>query len=198
MIDKIFRFIINNPKVTLSSFLGITIVWAMFIPRLDIDFSIEHLFSNNDPEVEKYFNFRDSFGREDNIITIIYEPIDFLSNKLYLELEDLNYNIEDLAGISNVASVFSLSDIDTNAWLGEVYDSTKWNRDATLEKLKYIHSDPSIGPRVLSKNLKFGAFMITLSDEVNNHQDRSALLENICYHIILYFYLPLQYLLFQY
>ncbi|MFL2983589.1 MAG: RND family transporter [Candidatus Neomarinimicrobiota bacterium] len=179
MIDKIFRFIINNPKVTLSSFLGITIVWAMFIPRLDIDFSIEHLFSNNDPEVEKYFNFRDSFGREDNIITIIYEPIDFLSNKLYLELEDLNYNIEDLAGISNVASVFSLSDIDTNAWLGEVYDSTKWNRDATLEKLKYIHSDPSIGPRVLSKNLKFGAFMITLSDEVNNHQDRSALLEKI-------------------
>ena len=179
MIEKFFRFIINNPKLTLSSFLSITIAWAMFIPKLSIDFSIEHLFSNNDPEVEKYFSFRDSFGREDNVLTLIYEPIDFLDNELYQELEELNYNLEELEGISSVASIFSLSDIDTNAWLGDIYDSNKWNRNTVHKKLQYIHSDPSIGPRVLSKNLQFGAFMLTLSDEVNNHQDRSNILEKI-------------------
>ncbi len=179
MIKKIFKIIINNPKITFSGILGITLIFAMFIPQINFEFSIEHLFSNNDPEVEKYFSFRDTYGREDNVITIIYEPIDFLSKELYVELENLKYNIEDISGIHSIASIFSLSDIDTNAWLGNFYDSLSWNRDAIFQKLRYIQNDPSIGPRVLSKNLRLGAFMITLADNVNNHQDRSKLLKEI-------------------
>ncbi len=179
MINNFFRYIINNPKTTFASALCVTLFLGSFISRISIDFSIEHLFSNNDSEVKKYFSFRDEFGREDNVITIIYDPIDFLSYELYIELESLKYNIEDISGVRSVVSIFSLSDIDTNAWLGDYYDSLSWNRSTVLNRLQYIHNDPSIGPRVLSKNLELGAFMITLSDDVNNHQDRSALLEQI-------------------
>ena len=42
-----------------------------------------------------------------------------------------------------------------------------------------VQSDPSIGSRILSKDLRFGAFLLTLSDVANNHQDRSAVLEKI-------------------
>jgi len=55
----------------------------------------------------------------------------------------------------------------------------EWNRDTVLQKLKYIQSDPSLGSRVLSKDLRFGAFMLTLSDISNNHEDRSNILELI-------------------
>ena len=48
---------------------------------------------------EKYFH--DS-RTEDNVLTLIYELIDFLDNELYQELEELNYNIEELKGISSV------------------------------------------------------------------------------------------------
>ena len=48
-----------------------------------------------------------------------------------------------------------------------------------ITKLKYIQSDPSIGSRILSKDLRFGAFMLTLRDIANNHQDRSAVLKEI-------------------
>jgi len=180
MIEKFFQIIINKPKPTLYGILGFTIFWTLFIPNLTIDFSIEHLFSENDPAVERYFSFRDSFGREDNVITIIYEPRDALRKELYKELEELSYQIEEIDGVESLASIFSLSDIDTRAWLGDLYnDDMEWNRDTVLQKLKYIQSDPSLGSRVLSKDLRFGAFMLTLSDISNNHEDRSNILELI-------------------
>ena len=180
MIEKFFRIIITNHRGTFLSVIGLTVMWALFLPNLSIDFSIEHLFSQNDPAVERYFSFRDEFGREDNVITIIYEPIDPIDRGLFKELEKLTYDIEDINGVASVVSVFSLSDIDTKAWLGDIYnDDQAWNRDTILTKLKYIQSDPSIGSRVLSNDLRFGAFMLTLSDDANNHQDRSALLKKI-------------------
>ena len=113
MIEKFFRLIIVNPRNTFFGIISLTIMWTIFIPNLSIDFSIEHLFSQNDPAVERYFSFRETFGREDNIITIIYEPVDALSKELYKELEDLLYQIEDINGVDNIISIFSLSDIDS-------------------------------------------------------------------------------------
>ena len=57
MIERIFRWILVNPKNTLTLVAGSTAIWILFIPSLKIDFSIEHLFSKNDPAVERYFSF---------------------------------------------------------------------------------------------------------------------------------------------
>jgi len=180
MFNIVSQKIYNNPKYVMIFVSGITLFWSLFIPKLKIDFSIEHLFSQNDPNVEKYFSFRDTFGREDNLMTIIYRPDDYLDKTNFTELEDLLYNIEDLHGIKNVVSIFSLSDVDLKAWIGNVHDdSIIWNRDTVLKKLKYIQSDPSIGTRVLSNDLKYGAMIISLNDEINNHKDRTLLLKRI-------------------
>jgi len=180
MLDHFFRLIINNPKTTLSSVFVITLFLSLFISNLKIDFSIEHLFSQNDPSVEKYFSFRETFGREDNIITIIYKPKNIYQKDLYIELEELVYSIEGLDGIKNVASIFSLSDIDLNAWLGDLYgEFSKWDKDIILKKLQYIQKDPTIGSRILSKDLQYGSIVITLDDNANNHKRRTSLLEEI-------------------
>ena len=180
MIEKVFGKIIDNPKITLNGILGLTIVLTLFIPKLTIDFSIEHLFSQNDPAVEEYFSFRNDFGREDNVITIIYEPIDHYDINLFKELENIFYDLEELNGVERVISIFTLGDLDTRAWLGDLDgDNSDWNRDTVIQKLEYIQSDPAIGSRILSKDLRFGAFILTLSDFANNHQDRSAVLKEI-------------------
>ena len=117
---------------------------------------------------------------EDNVITIIYEPYDALQKDLYIELEELVYKIDELTEVKDVLSLFSLSDIDLNAWIGDLYnENTRWNKDTVLQKLKYIQADPSIGARVLSKDLKYGAIILTLSDRANNHKDRTDLIEKI-------------------
>ena len=180
MLDRFFRYVVHYPKIILSVVIAITIFLALFIPKLKIDFSIEHLFSQNDPNVEKYFSFRDTFGREDNMITIIYKPKNIYDKNLYIELEDLAYKIESLDEVKSIASIFTLSDIDENAWLGDLYDeSYKWDEKNILKKLKYIQEDPSIGSRVLSKDLQYGSMIIVLKDNSNNHKSRTALLEKI-------------------
>ena len=102
MIEKVFGKIIDNPKITLNGILGLTIVLTLFIPKLAIDFSIEHLFSQNDPAVEEYFSFRNDFGREDNVITIIYEPIDHYDINLFKELENIFFDLE----VSSIGLLF--------------------------------------------------------------------------------------------
>ena len=135
MLDRFFRYVVHYPKIILSIVIAITIFLALFIPKLKIDFSIEHLFSQNDPNVEKYFSFRDTFGREDNVITIIYKPKNIYDKNLYIELEDLTYKIESLDEVKSIASIFTLSDIDENAWLGDLYDgSYKWDEKNILKK----------------------------------------------------------------
>ena len=180
MTSKFSRYIIEKPKKTLLIVFAITLFWSIFIPNLKIDFSIEHLFSKNDPNVEKYFSFREEFGREDNVLTLIYKPTDILEKTLYQELESLIYDIEEIQGVNNIISIFSISDIDDKAWLGKINGvSSDWNRDSILIRLKYIQTDPSIGSRILSKNLEYGSIMLSLNDDVNNHQARSEILEKI-------------------
>ncbi len=180
MTKQLFTFVVNSPKKILLIVFCFTIFWAFFITKLKIDFSIEHLFSQNDKSVKKYFFFRDTFGREDNVITIIYKPIDHLEKKIYPELEELVFEIEELSGVKNVLSIFTLTDIDQKAWLGDFYNPDfYWNEDTILKKLQHIQSDPSIGNRILSDNLQYGAIIITVSDSANNHQTRTSLIKKI-------------------
>mgnify|MGYP006082240293 CR=1 FL=1 len=180
MLYKFFQLVTERPRNTLSIVAGITLISALFIPNLKIDFSIEHLFSEKDPMVERYFSFRDNFGREDNIITIIYKPHDHLEKKLYAELEELVYQITDLTGVRNVASIFTLSDVDSRAFIGNIHDnSSPWNKETLEQTLKYIQQDPSIGSKVISRDLKSGALIISLTDNANNHRDRTDLLNKI-------------------
>ncbi|MBL51300.1 MAG: hypothetical protein CMG57_05020 [Candidatus Marinimicrobia bacterium] len=180
MLNSFSKFIINHPRIILSSVFIISLFFSFFIPNLKIDFSIEHLFSQKDPGVEKYFSFRDTFGREDNVLTIIYKPTDVFEKQLYIELEELVYGIEELDGVKNVISIFTLSDIDLNAWLGNLHDDYfPWDKDTIFKKLSYIQQDPSIGCRVISKNLQYGSIIISLKDNANNHGRRTELLEEI-------------------
>ena len=47
------------------------------------------------------------------------------------------------------------------------------------QKLKYIQLDPSLGAKVLSKDLKYGSIIVTLKDDANNHKNRTAIFEDI-------------------
>ena len=85
-----------------------------------------------------------------------------------------------LNGVENIASIFTLSDIDENAWLGNLYDdSGNWTKEYVDQKLKYIQLDPSLGSKVLSKDLKYGSIIVTLKDNANNHKNRTAIFEDI-------------------
>ena len=178
IIHKIFETVIYYPKKTLLILALITTFWATFIPSLKLDFSVEDLFSEYDLSAKEYQNFKSNFGREDNIITLIYKPIDFLSQDLYKKLDDIIYQLEEFNEVNTVVSLFNLSDIDSNAWIGD-FMSPNWNKTRLNNALRYIQKDPTIGNRILSENLDYGAIIISLNDLANNHSDRTKLIKKV-------------------
>ena len=178
IIHKIFETVIYYPKKTLLILALITTFWATFIPSLKLDFSVEDLFSEYDLSAREYQSFKSNFGREDNIITLIYKPKDFLSQDLYKKLDDIIYQLEEFNEVNTVVSLFNLSDIDSNAWIGD-FMSPNWNNTRLNNALRYIQKDPTIGNRILSENLDYGAIIISLNDLANNHSDRTQLIKKV-------------------
>ena len=178
MLKKILRIIVFAPQKTLFIIGLITMFWASFIPTLKLDFSVEDLFSEYDLSAKEYQDFKENFGREDNIITLIYNPNNPFSKDLYIELEEIIFQIEEFNEVNNIVSLFNLSDIDSNAWIGNFYDQT-WDNSKLSKTLTYIQKDPTIGNKILSENLKYGALILSLNDIANNHSDRTRLISKI-------------------
>ena len=109
---------------------------------------------------------------------MIYKPKDFLSQDLYKKLDDIIYQLEEFNEVNTVVSLFNLSDIDSNAWIGD-FMSPNWNNTRLNNALRYIQKDPTIGNRILSENLDYGAIIISLNDLANNHSDRTQLIKKV-------------------
>ena len=93
MVKNIFELMLKSPKRTLSFISLITILFAIFIPTLKLDFTVEDLFSEYDSSAKEYAHFKNDFGREDNFITLIYKAQNPFSKNLYIELEELIFQL---------------------------------------------------------------------------------------------------------
>ena len=178
MLENIFKLLLKFPKRTLLLIGLTTLLFSIFIPTLKLDFTVEDLFSEYDASAKEYARFKNDFGREDNFITLIYKTQNPFSKSLYIELEELIFQIEDLSEIENIVSLFTISDIDSNAWIGDIYDEG-WNEKKVQSALKFIQKDPVLGNRVLSENLQYGSIILTLKKTSNNHSDRTKVIEKI-------------------
>ena len=99
MLENIFKLLLKFPKRTLLLIGLTTLLFSIFIPTLKLDFTVEDLFSEYDVRAKEYARFKNDFGREDNFITLIYKTQNPFSKSLYIELEELIFQIEDLSEI---------------------------------------------------------------------------------------------------
>ena len=85
MLNRLSKIILDHPKFVLTAILSLTIIFgyiAFLSPNhLRIDFSLEQMFPNNDPEREVYEKFREEFSREDDVILLTYAGIPILEKK---------------------------------------------------------------------------------------------------------------------
>ena len=94
----------HHKKILFSVFLitGFLFYYAFFSDsKIRVDFSLEQMFPENDPEKEVYDNFRGKFPREDNSVLMIYAPP---TNPL---------NMENLIAVNDVAN--GIKKIKTNS-----------------------------------------------------------------------------------
>ena len=169
--------IVDNPIKTLLILFSITIGFAYYAffstNKLIVDFSLEQMFPENDPERDKYDQFRAEFSREDDKFLLIYSCDDPLSRENIKKLSIIDGLINKIVGIEQTTS---LSNIQENEELlfDESLDDSTWK--AHKEK---VLNHPLYTNLVISEDGKSGAIFVDMKDDVNNQTLRENLFKEI-------------------
>lgn len=169
--------IINNPVLTLSTVFAITLWFAYYAffssNRLIVDFSLEQMFPENDPERDKYEEFRAEFSREDDKFLLIYSCDDPLRRENVKKLGVIDTLINAIAGIEQTTSLFNIQENDEFLFDESLDDST-WDAHR-----KMVLNHPLYTNLVISEDGKSGAIYVDMKDDVNDQMSRQNLFEEI-------------------
>lgn len=173
MISKI----IDNPVKTLFIIFTLTIGFAYYAflssNKLVVDFSLEQMFPENDPERDKYDQFRSEFSREDDKFLLIYSCDDPLSRKNIEKLSSVDRLINKIIGIEQTSSLSSIQENDE--FLFDLsHDDSTWNAHREL-----VLDHPLYTNLVISKDGKSGAIYVDMKDDVNNQTLRENVFKEI-------------------
>ena len=181
MSNKLIKVILNHPKVILSILAAITLVLVTFLPKVKMDFSIEQLFSQNDPVINRFLSFREEFDGVDNRIFLLYESDDPFSYK-NLELnKKMVYAFENIEGVSKVTSLTNIELFTEGGeyLLSPVYENIPKSIDSlNIAKERILNSD-LLKNYLISEDGKVAAILIEVSDSFNEHESRESIVKQI-------------------
>ena len=164
-----FRFLIVISLITIFS-----IIQLFF---LKFDFTIENLFPENDQEVEQYYNFRDEFGREDNIISLTYNCDDPFLLKNYLENKKITQNLSKINGILNVLSISNLG-IELNISETNLPDENLTQKQID-EIRNYIFKYSIFTNNLISEDGTITSIILEVDESFNDHPGRLKIMKDI-------------------
>jgi len=169
--------IVNNPVKTLVLMFVLTLGFAYYAffssHKVIVDFSLEQMFPQNDPEREKYDQFRSEFSREDDKFLLVYSCDDPLSRENVKKLSVIDKLINTIVGIEQTTS---LSNIQENGefLFDEFLDDSTWDANKQM-----ILNHPLYTNLVISEDGKSGGIYVDMKDDINNQLLRQNVFKEI-------------------
>ena len=180
-IQKAIYKLLDHPRITLFTLALATVIFGSFLKDLRLEFSIEQLFTQDDPRVERFLQFRDEFSGVDNILFLIYES----NNPFSKENLDKNRQlIESLETIDGVESVTSLTNLELFTEGGDyllqpVYERIPYDTDSLLMAKKTIMQSELVRNYIISADGKMASIMIEIDRDYNDYDGRKRILSEI-------------------
>ena len=175
MLSKISHIVLKYPKFVLSGIFIITVFCgyiAFFSPiKLRVDFSLEQMFPENDPQKDIYQNFLDEFSREDDILFLTYSNIDPLTRENVEAVLDITDELEFLDGVE---TVYSLGNLEYGDYFDLSLNNEDWQHQA-----QDVLDHPIYTNLVISKDGSTGGVIVNLQDDVIGQEKREAVIKDI-------------------
>ena len=173
--------LLEYPKITLSLLATVTVLFASYLSDLKMDFSIEQLFSQNDPVIDRFMTFREEFDGVDNIIYLFYETEDPFS---YDNLVNNRKMIEVFESINGVNNVTSLTNIELftdggDYLLSPVYESIPKSLDSLESSKDQILNSNLLKNYLISDDGAIAAILIEIDAAFNEHDGREQIIKEI-------------------
>lgn len=167
-----------------SVYVGIVmVVTALLIPvlfQLKFNYNIENLFSNDDPEVVVYQQFKADFGNENNVLLIgIQSPLGIFEMDFLTEIESLTRELKALNGVSKVISPTNAKDYVLAPVSGMVSIPLIHLRDSTRMKSdenKIYTSKKWVGS-LFSKDKQRVSILLGLGEDLLHQQNENLLVQ---------------------
>ena len=165
----------NSNKIIILIFL-ITgcFFWIAFVSsyQLKVDFSLEQMFPENDPEKDIYDSFIAEFNREDDKVLLVYSCENPLSRDNIVKVSKITEMLElDAIGVE---SVISLSNINDGNYFSDALSDSKWSLN-----VERVLAHPIYPNLIISKDGKTGAILIDLEDDIIGQYAREKVLDSI-------------------
>ncbi len=179
--NKLIQLILNHPKVILSILATITLILGSYLPKVKMDFSIEQLFSQNDPVIKRFLSFREEFDGVDNRIFLLYESDDPFSYKNLEENKKIVYAFENIEGVSNVTSLTNIELFTEGGeyLLSPVYEDIPKSTDSLNNAKERILKSDLLKNYLISEDGQVAAILIEVSDSFNEHESRESIVKQI-------------------
>lgn len=160
--------ILQYPRSVLTAIFLFTLGFgyiAFFSPiKLKVDFSLEQMFPENDPDREMYYQFVDEFSREDDVAFYIYECKNPFASE---NIEIISELTEELEMVEGVESVISLGNLEDGGRFSADVDSLE-----KVENILWLKNHPIYKNMLVARNGEAGSIVIDLEDDIKDHDSR--------------------------
>ena len=180
-LNKCIHIILDYPKIVLSFLFAVTIFFGSYISDIRMDFSIEQLFSQDDPVVERFLTLREEFDGVDNVIYLFYKSDNPFS---YENLIKNRKMVDSFESINGVSSVSSLTNIELFTESGEyllspVYNEIPRSPDSLNLAQKQIMNSNLLKNYLISEDGTIAGILIDIDPAFNDHDGREEILKEI-------------------
>ena len=180
-LDRLVSFLLDHPWRVLALVAVITVVAIAGASRVQFDFTIENLFPENDPEVDAYFEFREEFEREDDLISLAYDAGDPFSVQNLVITRRLSRELLEIEGVVEVTSLSNveLFEPGEDLIMVPVYEAIPVTQDSLSLLKSRIMASSLLKDNLVSADGKTAAILLELDDTVNNHKGRERIVDQI-------------------
>ena len=179
--NKWIQNILNHPKITLLLLFVITLFFGSYLPKVKMDFSIEQLFSQNDPVINRFMSFQDEFDGVDNRIFLLYESEDPFSYNNLVNNQKMIFAFQNIQGVSKVTSLTNI-ELFTDGGeylLSPVFDYIPKSSDSLKLAKNRILSSELLKNYLISEDGEVAAILLEVSEDYNEHQSRELIVQQI-------------------
>ena len=176
---RVAQIIVKNPYTVMFFLFSLTTYFVYYSmidedTKLDVDFSLEQMFPESDPEKDIYENFKKDFSREDDIFMLVYnkgQNFNPFDKKNINTITMISEQIHLLDGIEKVLSIGYVNDENPFA------DASNDSLYGVIEN--NIKNNPLFNNQIISDKNKTAAIMVNLEDKVQTQDQRQHIISQI-------------------
>lgn len=178
--SKLFNVVLFkiHPALIFAALLLITLFWASFLPSLRFNYDIESFFSSEDPEVEFYYNHKNTFENENDFVLVGIRNNEGIFQKDFLEkLDTLSKELKRFSGIKKVYSPTNLYETIRGPMgffripILHVDNPDKYNSDK-----KKVYTTGNYTNSFFSPDAQSVSLLIKKEEKISRHANDSLLL----------------------